>query len=79
MVDLPLLDGSFAVFDNVIDGLDVVIGGVELGDSITAARVTQGIVPNRVSQIITDTILFNDFINTVDRGNIPLPIDFFKS
>ncbi|NEQ74080.1 MAG: peptidylprolyl isomerase [Okeania sp. SIO2C9] len=75
--DLSVLDGSFAVFGNVIDGLDV-IEELELGDSITAARVTQGIIPSRVSQIITDTTLLNNFINIVNRANIPLPIDFFQ-
>ncbi|NES68506.1 MAG: peptidylprolyl isomerase, partial [Okeania sp. SIO2D1] len=75
--DLPVLDGRFAIFGNVIDGLDV-IEEIELGDSITAARVTQGIVPSRVSQIITDNTLLNNFINIVNRANIPLPIDFFQ-
>ena len=75
--DVPVLDGGFAIFGNVIDGLDV-IEEVELGDSITAARVTQGIIPSRVSQIITDTSLLNNFINIVNRANIPLPIDFFQ-
>ncbi len=75
--DLPVLDGSFAIFGNVIDGLDV-IEELELGDSITAARVTQGIIPSRVSQILTDTSLLNSFINIVNRANIPLPIDFFQ-
>ncbi|MDY7003664.1 MAG: peptidylprolyl isomerase [Cyanobacteriota bacterium] len=75
--DLSVLDGRFAIFGNVIDGLDV-IEELELGDSITAARVTQGIVPSRVSQVITDTSLLNNFINIVNRANIPLPIDFFQ-
>ncbi|NES07996.1 MAG: peptidylprolyl isomerase, partial [Okeania sp. SIO2F4] len=75
--DVPVLDGGFAIFGNVIDGLDV-IEEVELGDSITAARVTQGIIPSRVSQIITDTSLLNNFINIVNRANIPLSIDFFQ-
>ncbi|MEB3340460.1 peptidylprolyl isomerase [Okeania sp.] len=74
--DLPVLDGSFAIFGNVIDGLDV-IKQAELGDSITAARVTEGIVPSRVSEIITNTNLLNSFINIVNRANIPLSIDFF--
>ncbi|MGD1807585.1 peptidylprolyl isomerase [Dapis sp. BLCC M126] len=75
--DVSVLDGGFAIFGNVIDGLDV-IEEIELGDSITAARVTQGIIPSRVSQIITDTSLLNNFINIVNRANIPLPIDFFQ-
>lgn len=75
--DLPTLDGNFAIFGNVIDGLEV-IQELELGDSITAARVTAGIIPSRVSQIITDTTLLNNFVNIVNRGNIPLPIDFFE-
>lgn len=75
--DLSVLDGSFAIFGNVIDGLNV-IEEIELGDSITTARVTQGIIPSRVSQIITDSTLLNNFINIVNRANIPLPIDFFQ-
>ncbi|MEM1169948.1 MAG: peptidylprolyl isomerase [Cyanobacteria bacterium P01_H01_bin.35] len=75
--DLSVLDGSFAIFGNVIDGLEV-IEEVELGDSITAARVTEGIIPSRVSQIITNTNLLNSFINIVNRANIPLPIDFIQ-
>ncbi|NER03774.1 MAG: peptidylprolyl isomerase [Okeania sp. SIO3C4] len=75
--DLSVLDGRFAIFGNVIDGLDV-IEEIELGDSITAARVTQGIVPSRVSQIITDSTLLNNFINIINRANIPLSIDFFQ-
>ena len=75
--DLPVLDGSFAVFGNVIDGLDV-IEEIELGDSITAARVTAGTIPSRVSQIINDTTVLNNFINIVNRANLPLPIDFFQ-
>ncbi len=75
--DLPFLDGSFAVFGNVIDGLEV-IEELELGDSITAAKVTQGIVPRRVSEIMTDTNLLNSFINIVNRANIPLSTDFFQ-
>ena len=75
--DIPLLDGGYAVFGNVIDGLEV-IRAVNLGDTITAARVTQGIIPSRVSQIITDTNLLNSSINIVNRANIPLPIDFFE-
>ena len=75
--DLSVLDGTYAIFGNVIDGLEV-IEELELGDSITAARVTEGIIPSRVSQIINDTTLINNFINIVNRANLPLPIDFFQ-
>ena len=75
--DIPVLDGGYAVFGNVIDGLEV-IRALDLGDTITAARVTQGIIPSRISKIITDTSLLNNFINIVNRANIPLPIDFFE-
>ncbi|NEQ39622.1 MAG: peptidylprolyl isomerase [Okeania sp. SIO3I5] len=75
--DVPVLDGGFAIFGNVIDGLDV-IEEIELGDNITAARVTEGIISSRISQIITDTSLLNNFINIVNRANIPLSIDFLQ-
>ncbi len=77
LIDLPVLDGSYSVFGNVIDGLEV-IEELELGDTITAARVTAGIIPSRVSQIISDTTLLNNFINIINRSNLPLPIDFFQ-
>lgn len=75
--DSQFLDGAFAVFGEVVAGLDVV-DGIQLGDRIAAARVTGGIIPNRGSDIIDDPNLLNSFINTVNFANLPLPLDFFE-
>jgi len=39
--DLDFLDGSYAVFGNVIEGMDVV-DGIEQGDRLTSAKVVSG-------------------------------------
>jgi peptidyl-prolyl cis-trans isomerase B (cyclophilin B) len=41
LVDLPSLDGSYAVFGNVKEGMDVV-AKIQQGDKIDSAKVTQG-------------------------------------
>ncbi|HEY9810369.1 MAG TPA: peptidylprolyl isomerase [Halomicronema sp.] len=41
LADLPFLDGSYAVFGNVTEGLDV-IDSIERGDRIESAKVTKG-------------------------------------
>lgn len=71
LADQPGLDGSYAVFGNVIQGLNVV-DGIQQGDRISAATVSQGIVPSRVSTIIRDPNLLNDFINRANTANLPL-------
>ena len=40
--DLPPLDGKYAVFGNIIKGLEV-IDTIQKGDKITSAKVTKGI------------------------------------
>ena len=40
--DLPVLDGNYAVFGRITQGLEV-IDTVKQGDKITSAKVTQGI------------------------------------
>lgn len=42
LADLPFLDGSYAVFGNVTDGMDVV-DKIQQGDRIESAQVTQGL------------------------------------
>jgi peptidyl-prolyl cis-trans isomerase B (cyclophilin B) len=42
LADLPFLDGSYAVFGNVTDGMNVV-DKIEQGDRIDSAKVTQGL------------------------------------
>ena len=68
---LPFLDGNYAVFGNVIQGFDTV-NAVQQGDRISTAKVVQGIVPGRVSSVISDVNLLNDFINTSNLVNLPL-------
>lgn len=42
LADLPFLDGSYAVFGNVTDGMNVV-DQIQQGDRIETAKVTQGL------------------------------------
>ncbi|MEG4275773.1 MULTISPECIES: peptidylprolyl isomerase [unclassified Microcoleus] len=69
--DLPFLDGSYAVFGNVIGGFETV-NAVQQGDRLSTAKVVQGIVPSRVSSIITDVNALNDLINTTNFVNLSL-------
>ncbi|MEG4806214.1 peptidylprolyl isomerase [Microcoleus sp. F8-D3] len=69
--DLPFLDGSYAVFGNVIGGFETV-NAVQQGDRISTAKVVQGIVPSRVSSIISDVNALNDLINTTNFVNLSL-------
>ncbi|MEG3987994.1 peptidylprolyl isomerase [Microcoleus sp. S28C3] len=69
--DLPFLNGNYAVFGNVIQGFETV-DAVQQGDRISTAKVVQGIVPSRVSSIITDVNVLNDFINSTNFVNLPL-------
>jgi peptidyl-prolyl cis-trans isomerase B (cyclophilin B) len=69
--DLPFLNGNYAVFGNVIQGFETV-NAVQQGDRISTAKVVQGIVPSRVSSIITDVNALNDFINSTNAVNLPL-------
>ncbi|MEG4585154.1 peptidylprolyl isomerase [Microcoleus sp. MOSTC5] len=69
--DLPFLNGNYAVFGNVIQGFETV-DAVQQGDRISTAKVVQGIVPSRVSSIITDVEFLNDSINITNLANLPL-------
>src|SRR4028119_1207876 len=69
--NLPSLNGNYAVFGNVIQGFETV-NAVQQGDRISSAKVVQGIVPSRVSSIITDVNVLNDFINSTNFVNLPL-------
>ncbi|MBD1812905.1 peptidylprolyl isomerase [Microcoleus vaginatus DQ-U2] len=69
--ELPFLDGSYAVFGNVIQGFETV-NAVQQGDRISSAKVVDGIVPSRVSSIITDVDFLNDSINFTNFTNLPL-------
>ncbi|HLO48004.1 MAG TPA: peptidylprolyl isomerase [Kamptonema sp.] len=71
LADLPSLDGNYAVFGNVRQGLDV-IDQIQQGDRVSTAKIVQGIIPSRVSTAIRDTALLNNFINRVNLANLPL-------
>lgn len=68
---LPFLDGNYAVFGNVTQGFETV-NAVQQGDRISSAKVIQGIVPSRVSSIISDVNLLNSFINSTNFLSLPL-------
>jgi peptidyl-prolyl cis-trans isomerase B (cyclophilin B) len=68
---LPFLDGNYAVFGNVIQGFDTV-NAVQQGDRISSAKVVAGIVPSRVSSIITNSAVLNSFVNNTNFLNLPL-------
>jgi peptidyl-prolyl cis-trans isomerase B (cyclophilin B) len=65
------LDGNYAVFGNVIQGFETV-NAVQQGDRISTAKVVQGILPSRVSSIISDVNVLNDLINTTNFLNLSL-------
>ncbi|MEG3910042.1 peptidylprolyl isomerase [Microcoleus sp. w2-18bC1] len=69
--DLPFLDGSYAVFGNVIRGFETV-NAVQQGDRISTAKVIQGIVPSRVSSIVSDVNALNALINSTNFVNLSL-------
>lgn len=68
---LPSLDGNYAVFGYVTQGFDTV-NAVQQGARISSAKVVQGIVPSRVSSIISDVNVLNDLINSTNFVNLPL-------
>ncbi|VXD14908.1 putative Peptidyl-prolyl cis-trans isomerase, cyclophilin family [Planktothrix serta PCC 8927] len=73
------LDGNYAVFGTVSQGFDVV-NQVQQGDRLWDAEVVDGIIPSRVSGIISDANILNGFINTINLSTLPLsyayPRDF---
>jgi peptidyl-prolyl cis-trans isomerase B (cyclophilin B) len=69
--DLPFLDGNYAVFGNVIQGFETV-NAVQEGDRISSAKVVQGIVPSRVSSIVSDVNPLNALVNATNFVNLSL-------
>jgi peptidyl-prolyl cis-trans isomerase B (cyclophilin B) len=69
--ELPFLDGSYAVFGNVIQGFETV-DAVQEGDRISSAKVVQGIVPSRVSSIVSDVNALNALVNATNFVNLSL-------
>jgi peptidyl-prolyl cis-trans isomerase B (cyclophilin B) len=66
------LNGNYAVFGNVTNGFDQVLA-VRQGDRLQAARVTDGIIPSRVSGVITNANDLNGYINRLNFASLPLP------
>ena len=56
------LDGGYAVFGKVSDGFDFV-QEIREGDRIVIARVVEGNISSRVSDIVTDSDLLNEYAN----------------
>lgn len=73
LTNQPGLDGRFAVFGEVITGFENV-EDIQQGDRIVGAKVTNGIIPTRFSNIILEdqTVLLNDLINFVNAANLGL-------
>ena len=69
--DLPSLNGNYAVFGKVIQGFETV-NAVQQGDRISTAKVIQGLVPSRVSSIISDSNVLNNLINSTNFVNLSL-------
>ena len=56
------LDGGYAVFGKVSDGFDFV-QEIREGDRIVIARVVEGNISSRISDIVTDSDLLNEYAN----------------
>lgn len=65
------LDGKYAVFGNVTQGFETV-NQIRQGDRIWDAEVVEGIIPSRVSGVISDANILNGFINSINRASLPL-------
>jgi|GEM_PF-1404029 len=67
--DLSQLDGSYAVFGAVTEGMNVV-ENIAKGDAIQYVAVTGGSVASRQSALVTDFELLNSFINDTNTTKI---------
>ena len=56
------LDGGYTVFGKVSDGFDFV-QEIREGDRIVIARVVEGNISSRISDIVTDSDLLNEYAN----------------
>ncbi|HIK12246.1 MAG TPA: peptidylprolyl isomerase [Oscillatoriaceae cyanobacterium M33_DOE_052] len=77
LVDIPSLDGAYAVFGNVTSGLEA-LDGLQVGDRIAAARVIGGTIPSRTSTIMSNNQLLNDLTNFANSANLPLRFSDFS-
>ncbi len=71
--DSDFLDGNFAVFGVVTQGLEV-IDVIQQGDRISDIEVVDGIIPGRISVIVEDTVILNQGVNAVNLASLPLPV-----
>ncbi|MGB3535347.1 MAG: peptidylprolyl isomerase [Microcoleaceae cyanobacterium] len=71
LVDNDFLDGAYAVFGNITQGLEV-IDQIQQGDRILDAEVVDGIIPGRTSVIVTDTVVLNQTMNAMNLASLPL-------
>ncbi|MGK7905326.1 MAG: peptidylprolyl isomerase [Hormoscilla sp.] len=71
LADNPFLDGDFAVFGNVTQGMDVV-DQIQQGNILLYAGVTEGIISGRVSSLITDAVLLNNLVNASNAIKVPV-------
>ncbi len=63
------LDGSYAVFGEVADGFDVV-QEIGEGDRILLARIVEGSVSSRVSEVVRDSDLLNEYANKDNQQKV---------
>lgn len=67
------LNGSYAVFGSVTAGFDQIVTQVQQNERLLVARVTDGIIPSRVSSVIADPTHLNGYINRLNFASLPLP------
>ncbi|MDY6805616.1 MAG: peptidylprolyl isomerase, partial [Cyanobacteriota bacterium] len=72
--DLPPLDGSYAVFGNVTEGMDVV-EEIEIGDRIDYAVIVDGDIKSRSSSLISDSEKLNQLVNASNNAKVSLLAD----
>ncbi|MGK7920625.1 MAG: peptidylprolyl isomerase [Trichodesmium sp.] len=63
------LDGGYAVFGEVTENFDFV-EEIREGDRILVARVVDGNIPSRTSEIIKDSDLLNDWANSDNKAKV---------
>jgi peptidyl-prolyl cis-trans isomerase B (cyclophilin B) len=71
LVDNDFLDGDYAVFGSVTQGLEV-IDQIQQGDRVLDAEVVDGIIPGRSSVVVTDAVALNQSINSMNLASLPL-------
>jgi peptidyl-prolyl cis-trans isomerase B (cyclophilin B) len=67
--DLPQLDGNYAVFGSVTDGMEVV-DEIEIGDRIDYAVIVDGDIPSRSSSLISDSQKLNQLLNNSNKAKV---------